>query len=53
MKNQKDYKKLKTELQDDIDQLHLHQDLEDVALDVEIGKAKLNFYKPKYEKGKE
>jgi hypothetical protein len=51
IKNQKDYRKFKGKLQNDIDQLHLHQDSEDVALSVVIGKAILNFYKPKYEKG--
>jgi|TARA_R100001530_G_scaffold51240_1_gene38048 hypothetical protein len=51
IKNQKDYRKFETNLQNDIDHLHLYQDEEGYALSVEIGKAILNFYKPKYEKG--
>lgn len=56
IKSQKDYRKFKDELQNDINQLHIHQDSEDMALLVVIGKAILNFYKfynfkPKYEKG--
>ena len=51
IKNQKDYRRFKEGLQVDIDASHLYQDEENVALSVEIGKAILNFYKPKYERG--
>jgi uncharacterized protein (DUF927 family) len=49
IKSQEDYEKFRHELQSDIEHLSSNCD-ETTALGVEIGKAVLNYYKPKYSK---